>query len=199
MRKFSIAIMLSGLGACGPDGEFAKEQGEVQIEAVSNNEVPIDGSIHVVKRGIFLIARDTRQCISEAVVAPSLRDLDLRFAGIEMQPVYQVLRQPEYINGSPRIAVIGKNCRDATDINVQWRVELNPASKPYRLTLVVRQGDAFWQGIVERDGKRPDSSALEHPPALGDGPCCEPAISIQRDRVDLSAHFISAIIGNKND
>jgi hypothetical protein len=134
------------LVACGPVGGSAKEQAVVEIETVPDSEIPTDGTVHVVKRGRFVIGPETSVCRVKAKVEPSLKQMAPAFYGPGIDGVK---------NGYLNEDLDGKLCRnDGKNILSHWQLIFNRAGKPYRLTLVVRQGDALWQGVVERaDGK----------------------------------------------
>lgn len=206
MRMFAMGIMLAGLAACGPSGGFAKEQSGVQIEAVPDSAIPTDGSIHVVKRGRFFITPTTLFCGVDAEVDDALSKVGVRGLGIDGVVLGDALKKmgqsTQHSDGSNRQRILdGKHCtNDGTNVVYSGRVALNRKGEPYRLTLVVRQRDAFWQGVVERaEGKL-------HPNAFGiadDTPGNSPdtfgssaeADSIGRDSSELSLAFTSDLKG----
>jgi hypothetical protein len=148
------------LVACGPVGGSAKEQAVVEIEPVPDSEIPTDGTVHVVKRGRFVIAQTTLFCGVEAEVDENLRAMGIRGIGIDGATLGAALEKlgqtTQHSDGSYRQRILdGKYCtNDGKNVIYAGRVALNRAGKPYRLTLVVRQGDALWQGVLERaDGK----------------------------------------------
>lgn len=163
MRMLSIAAMLSVLGACGPDVGIAEEKGEVQIESVPDSEMPTDGSIHVIKRSKFVIEPATLFCGVDAEVDDALYKIGIRGLGIDGPALSNALKTmgqlAQHIDGSARQRMLdGKHCaNDGVNVIYSGHVGLNRRGKPYRLTLVVRQGDALWQGIVEHpNGLRVD-------------------------------------------
>ena len=172
------------LAACGPVGGSAKEQTVVDIEAVPDSEIPSDGSIHVVKRGQFVIAPETIFCTYR---------LGFGLDGAMLRNALKSMGQSDYLNGSPRgNGIFGPNdnnpdCVKGNPVLIRGIQALNRAGKPYRLTLVVRQGDAVWQGVVERaDGRRPEINDF---PPYREGPKDLMEVSIDVDMQELSASF----------
>ena len=212
MRMFAMGIMLAGLAACGPSGGFAKEQSGVQIEAVPDSAIPTDGSIHVVKRGRFVIAPTTLFCGVDAEVDDGLSKVGVRGLGIDGVVLGDALKKmgqsTQHSDGSNRQRMLdGKHCtNNGKNVVYSGRAALNRTGEPYRLTLVVRQGDAFWQGLVERlDGRRSDVSTGFPDPPLGgfevsknelDGRLNE--LSIARDINDMSKKFVASLIESEH-
>jgi hypothetical protein len=168
MRLVGTIVVAFGLVSCGPNGGLPPENwGKtfvVEIEAVPDKEIPTDGTIHVVKRGKFVIEQSTLFCgasaeVHEAMVRRGFRGLGLD--GVKLRDVLHNMGQTmQHSDGSSRQRTLdGKHCfDDGKNATYSGLVDLNRAGKPYRLTLIVRQGDAFWQGTAERaDGQfRPD-------------------------------------------
>lgn len=208
MRLFTIGIILSGLTACGPSGTFVKQHGSVPTEAVRDSEIPTDGSIYVIRRGRFVIAPATLFCGVNAEVDVVLSKIGVRGLGIDgvmLSSVVEKMGQSmQHSDGSIRQRMLdGKHCKN-NEKNVVYfgLVALNRAGKPYRLTLVVRQGATLWQGVIER------SETTLHPDVFivgNDMPEIDPEIdleaerergvsesikqSIHLDAVDMSQHF----------
>jgi hypothetical protein len=127
------------LAACGPVGGSAKEQAVVEIEAVPDSEIPDDGSVHVVKRGQFVIAPETIFCTYR---------LGFGLDGAMLSNALKSMGQPDYLNGSPRgNGIFGPNdnnpdCVKGNPVLIRGIQTLNRAGKPYRLTLVAGSGGA---------------------------------------------------------
>jgi hypothetical protein len=202
MRTLAVIAMVLGLVSCGPNGGLAQEQEKgkqlvVQIEVVPDSEIPTDGSIHVSKRGRFVIGQTTLFCGVDAEVDPALQQMGIRGLGIDGRSLNDALRKmgqsPQHSDGSGRQRMLdGKHCfNDGKNVIYSGRVGMNRNGDPYRLTLAVRQGDALWQGIVERkEGRRPD---VEDTPHFW-GPEFWTEQSIKRDLNDLSKKFSNALI-----
>jgi hypothetical protein len=185
------------LVACGPVGDSAKEQAVVEIEAVPDSEIPTDGTVHVVKRGRFVIGPETLFCTYRSGFG-----LD----GTMLNNTLKSIGQSYYLNGSPRgNGIFGPNddnpdCVKGNPVLIRGIQTLNRAGKPYRLTLVVRQGDALWQGVLERaDGKlHPDAFGIaddmpgNNPDDFGSSAEVD---SINRDMHGISLEFTNNLKG----
>ena len=169
MRMFSIAILLSSLTACGPNGESAQEQVDLQIEHVLDDAIPGDGSIHVVNRGRFVIGLETVFCS----YSPGF-GVDGTMISDALQSMGQSTYLPRTSKGNGALRGSGhyfgpdlapekqsSECLSGDPVLIRGIKTLNRSGKPYRLTLVVRQGDALWQGIVDR------AAGTLHPDAFG--------------------------------
>ena len=196
---FVFAIFLSGCGQQEPAkaiqqkdaSKMGKVEALLQPVPVPDADIPTDGTVHVVKSGKFVIKPDTLFC----TYRPGFGlDESLNNALI-------AIGQSDYLNGSPRTDAIGpegdpKACITGNHIMIRGIQSANRTGKPYRLTLIVRQGDAFWQGILERrDGLRSEhvDIASEDPVNLKS----YSKASLARDMRDLSREFAIFVTGKK--
>jgi hypothetical protein len=194
MKSIAVVVMALGLVSCGPNGGLAQEQEKgkqvvVQIEVVPDSEIPTDGSIHVSKRGEFDIQPTTQFCTFRPGSG---------FDGAMLRDALKALGQSDYLDGSPRTnGDFGPDrpsadCSGVNPVLIRVFQTENRNGKPYRLTLVIRQGDAFWQGIVERaGGQRPD---IKEFPPLRVGVDKLTSMSVISDSNDLSLSYINYLI-----
>lgn len=145
-----------------------------------------DGSVEVRTTGKIEVSPISRQCIRPAMVSPELRPYDVRFAGVDLDPVYRRLGQPEYLDGSPRTANSPAHCGSSSaDHNSQWILTRSERGGPYRLILAFWGGDGAWVGSVDHR----DSATLSSPDHDGlageEGPRLTPA-QIEKARIRAS-------------
>ena len=194
MKSICLATMIFALASCGPNSGIARapenEDDVVQFETVPDNEIPTDGSIHVVKRGKFVIGPDTYFC----TYRPGL-GLD----GRHLSDAIKSLGQSDYLNGSPRTNDtfgpngLSKHCTHGAPILIRLFQTDNRTGEAYRLSLVVRQGDALWQGTVEREnGLMPGVFAVADENGRAAGPSKE-ALSLGADSTNLSREFVRTL------
>jgi hypothetical protein len=199
MRTIAAGVMALGMMSCGPSGSFVQPQEReelvVEIEAVPDSEIPTDGSIHVSKRGDFVIGQTTLFCGVDAEVDPALKRIGVRGLGIDGRSLNGALQKmgqsTQHSDGSGRQRMLdGKHCfNDGKNVIYSGRVSMNRNGKPYRLTLVIRQGQALWQGIVERtDGLVPGVFAISDEDGKAAGPSAA-ELSINGDSVNLTRKF----------
>jgi hypothetical protein len=191
------------LVACGPVGGSAKEQAVVEIEAVPDSEIPTDGTVHVVKRGRFVIGPETLFCTYRPGFGV---DGTMLSNALKSMGQSDRLKDTPKGNGASRSnRAIGPNhdnpdCVKGNPVLIRGIQALNRAGKPYRLTLVVRQGDALWQGVLERaDGKlHPDAFGIaddmpgNNPDDFGSSAEVD---SINRDMHGISLEFTNNLKG----
>lgn len=211
MRQLIIALAASALGpsACGA-GDISGERDMTDVPGVVRQIMAAgfseDGQIHAQSRGTFKIQPNTLFCEMDASLDPDIRKLGILGIGIDgdkLAAAIKGLGYSYYLDGSPRQRLIRSGQCPQNDSNIVYRgyAKLNRNNTPYKLVLAVWQGDpaeggAYWLGVLERtDGKNLNAHALEKPPEIGDGECCDPKVSIVFDSRILSNSFVEYILG----
>lgn len=152
----AAAFVWTALSVGGCSAEPSPQAQSVPVEAAPDGEIPTDGSIHVVKRGRFVVAPTTLFCGIDAEVDNSLSKIGVRGLGIDGIILGNALQErgqsTQHRDGSNRQRMLDeKHCKDdGNNVIYSGRVAMNRIGKPYRLTLVVRQANALWQGVIER-------------------------------------------------
>lgn len=155
----------SGLSGCsnGPEASYP-----ASVRAMLKRELPADGRVHAQSRGNFRITPATHFCTYRPGYG-----LD----GKQVTDALTTIGQSDSDNGAARAnGVFGErvspDCKDheaSSPVFIHGREALGRNGKPYRLTLILWQGDAAWIGSIERpEGKRADA-IVAYPP-INDGP-----------------------------
>jgi hypothetical protein len=190
----SVGPFIVLIALLGCDGGSAMPESDVLVPIdVSEASIPRDGTLKAISNGKIIVAPDTLVCIAEPRIDPSLAKFRDMFAGVDMFRVYDEIGQNRLVGNASRHGQLGRNCRpDPGNVSLGWQLRLNGAGKPYRIVLIARQGQIYWQGIIDRP------RLIDIPPGLGvpadgtfDG---KPYWSVEGDKKALSTVFENHLI-----
>jgi hypothetical protein len=162
----SLGILACAVALMGCGGAANEKSAQAQVMPVPAHiqkamaaEFPADGQIHVQSKGKIRPDLAAAWCRYK----PTIADFATKEAPNLLGPGYDELQ-----NGEVREPLAdGTVCTDdGRNIASKWVLTKNRKGKPYKLVLVVWQGDAFWAGSLERTaGKRLD--VKDNPPFFG--------------------------------
>lgn len=166
-RAASCAIMGASLGITGcskgPEASYP-----ATVHTMLKAAFPADGRIHAQSRGSFRITPATHFCTYRPGYGVD---------GKQVTDVLASIGQSDYEDGTARAnGIFGErvspDCsgdKAKASVFVHGKEARGRNGMPYKLTLILWQGDAVWVGLIEQpQGKRAD--AIVANPPVNDGP-----------------------------
>ena len=146
----SLIILAALLSGC-ERGNAMRENDALPLIDLPEASIPADGSLKAISAGVFKITPTTILCIADPHIENSLGQFRYMFAGIDLSDVYSAAHSETDLGASAKHGQLGKSCgQSPVNITMAWRLGMNGGGDPYRITLIARQEDTYWQGVIDR-------------------------------------------------